>query len=99
MLEIYGVYEDRVTETLDAFYQEVTWIMLNDIEILMYALGASFPGSWLLLHGYPWIMADAYHSSLSVPYLQEFWEQSFEWEFLFVGPPYPKFLPNEFAFN
>jgi len=41
--EIYGVYEDRIAEALDTNWHEVVWLMLNDIEIFMYAIGASFP--------------------------------------------------------
>jgi len=40
---IYGVYETRTGEQNDGFYQETAFIMMNDIEIFMYALGASFP--------------------------------------------------------
>jgi len=50
VLGIYGVYENRANEAADEFYQETIFIMLNDIEILMYALGASFPvlSRWLV---------------------------------------------------
>ncbi|KAH8802904.1 hypothetical protein F5884DRAFT_803653 [Xylogone sp. PMI_703] len=43
ILGIYGVYENRTTNQLDQFYVETIFIMLNDIEILMYTLGATFP--------------------------------------------------------
>jgi len=43
---IYGIYETRTREQNDGFYQETAFIMMNDIEIFMYALSASFPGSF-----------------------------------------------------
>ena len=49
---IYGAYETRTAEVFDAFYQETPFIMLNNIELFMYALGASLPGLWSpLSHG------------------------------------------------
>ncbi|RFU27184.1 hypothetical protein B7463_g9155, partial [Scytalidium lignicola] len=42
-LGIYGVWENRTAAQLDEFYNETIFIMLNDIEILMYTLGATFP--------------------------------------------------------
>jgi hypothetical protein len=44
---IYGVYETRTDVQIDGFYQETAFIM-NDIEILVYAVGASFPGKYPL---------------------------------------------------
>ncbi len=41
---IYGAYETRTSNGNDGFYDETAFIMMNDIEILMYALGATFPG-------------------------------------------------------
>ncbi|KAL3420034.1 integral membrane protein [Phlyctema vagabunda] len=43
ILGVYGVYENRTSAQLDAFYQETIFLMLNNIEITMYTLGASFP--------------------------------------------------------
>jgi hypothetical protein len=43
-LGIYGVYENRVSDQNDGFYNETVFVMMNDIEIFMYAVGASFPG-------------------------------------------------------
>jgi len=40
---LYGAFETRTAEANDAFYQEVPFVMMCDIEILMYTLGASFP--------------------------------------------------------
>ena len=45
ILGIYGVFETRVTESNEGFYHETAFIMMNDIEILMYVVGASFPGT------------------------------------------------------
>ncbi|TVY38055.1 hypothetical protein LSUB1_G005944 [Lachnellula subtilissima] len=40
---IYGAYETRTAEVFDAYYQETPFIMMNNIELFMYALGASLP--------------------------------------------------------
>ncbi|KAE8442073.1 hypothetical protein EG329_003881 [Mollisiaceae sp. DMI_Dod_QoI] len=40
---IYGAYETRTQEGNHAFWQETAFVMMSDIEILMYTLGASFP--------------------------------------------------------
>ncbi|CZR62151.1 uncharacterized protein PAC_12048 [Phialocephala subalpina] len=40
---IYGAFETRTAEANEAFYQETAYVMMSDIEILMYTLGASFP--------------------------------------------------------
>ncbi|TAQ89028.1 hypothetical protein B7494_g2610 [Chlorociboria aeruginascens] len=42
-LGIYGVWRTRNSMTNDGFYNETDFVMLNDIEIFMYSLGASFP--------------------------------------------------------
>jgi hypothetical protein len=44
-LGIYGVYETRTSEANDGFYQEAVFMMMSDIEIFMYTLGASLPGT------------------------------------------------------
>lgn len=49
ILGIYGVWENRVAFAADAFYQETIFIMLNNVEILMYTIGASFPGTLIKL--------------------------------------------------
>jgi hypothetical protein len=41
---IFGVWETRTQQADDPFYHEVAFIMMTDVEIFMYALGASFPG-------------------------------------------------------
>lgn len=46
---IYGVYDNRTLAQLDGFYAETPFIMMNDIEILMYAIGASFPGNFHII--------------------------------------------------
>jgi len=40
---IYGAYQIRVLMAHDLFYNETPFIMMNDVEILLYALGATFP--------------------------------------------------------
>ena len=42
---IFGVWETRTQQADDPFYHEIAFIMMTDVEIFMYALGASFPGS------------------------------------------------------
>jgi hypothetical protein len=42
---IFGVWETRTQQADDPFYNEIAFIMMTDVEIFMYALGASFPGS------------------------------------------------------
>jgi len=41
---ILGIWSDRNDSTVDTSYSETLFIMLNDIEILMYTIGASLPG-------------------------------------------------------
>lgn len=41
---IYGAWETRTAEVFDAYYQETPFIMMNNIELFMYTLGASVPG-------------------------------------------------------
>lgn len=43
IIGIFSAFETRTANSNDGFWDEVPWIMMNDIEILMYALGASFP--------------------------------------------------------
>lgn len=40
---IYGVWGTRLQEADDAFYHEIAFLIMTDIEIFMYTLGASFP--------------------------------------------------------
>jgi len=40
---IYGAYQIRSLNAHDLFYNETPFIMMNDVEILLYALGATFP--------------------------------------------------------
>lgn len=49
---IYGSYKTRTVETNDLYYNEVAFIMMNDIEVFAYTLGASFPGMFYLLYPY-----------------------------------------------
>jgi len=42
---IYGVWETRTAEADDPFYHEAAFLMMTDVEIFMYAVGASLPGS------------------------------------------------------
>lgn len=50
---IYGSFETRTVETQQLFYKETAWIMMNDIEVFAYALGASFPGTPTLPSSFP----------------------------------------------
>jgi hypothetical protein len=43
---IYGIYEYRLETANDSFYREVVFLMIGTLEIFMYALGASFPGTY-----------------------------------------------------
>jgi len=43
LVGIYGSYKTRTVETNDLYYNEVAFIMMNDIEVFAYTLGASFP--------------------------------------------------------
>ncbi|CZT10298.1 hypothetical protein WAI453_009384 [Rhynchosporium graminicola] len=43
LVGIYGSFRTRTVESNELFYNEVTFIMMNDIETFCYALGASFP--------------------------------------------------------
>ena len=36
----------RTQVQTDPFYHEIAFLIMTDIEIFMYALGASFPGSY-----------------------------------------------------
>jgi hypothetical protein len=45
VIGIFGAYQNRTAEANDGYWEEVPWLMINDIEILMYALGASISGS------------------------------------------------------
>ncbi|PMD47486.1 hypothetical protein L207DRAFT_576263 [Hyaloscypha variabilis F] len=40
---IYGVWETRTAEADDPFYHEAAFLMMTDVEIFMYAVGASLP--------------------------------------------------------
>lgn len=40
---IFGAYQTRTADGNDAYFKEVPFVMMCDIEILMYSLGASFP--------------------------------------------------------
>jgi hypothetical protein len=42
------VWGTRVQESDDPFYHEIAFLIMTDIEIFMYTLGASFPGSSLV---------------------------------------------------
>ncbi|KUJ16976.1 uncharacterized protein LY89DRAFT_68688 [Mollisia scopiformis] len=50
---IYGAFETRTAEGNNAFYQETAFVMMCDIEILMYTLGASFPSMYSCLPSIP----------------------------------------------
>ncbi|KAH9221283.1 hypothetical protein DL95DRAFT_382165 [Leptodontidium sp. 2 PMI_412] len=43
LVGIYGSFKTRTVETNDLYYNEVAFIMMNDIEVFAYTLGASFP--------------------------------------------------------
>lgn len=43
VIGIFGAFETRTANGNDAYFREVPFVMMCDIEILMYALGASFP--------------------------------------------------------
>ncbi len=43
---IFGAYETRTIHGNDGYYKETAFVMMNDIEILMYALGSTFPGEY-----------------------------------------------------
>lgn len=38
------MYENRISESNDGYYHEAIFITMNEIEVFMYTLGASFPG-------------------------------------------------------
>jgi len=40
---IYGVWLNRAAEVQDIYYNESVWVILLDLEIFMYTLGATFP--------------------------------------------------------
>ncbi|KAH8784840.1 hypothetical protein F5882DRAFT_124422 [Hyaloscypha sp. PMI_1271] len=40
---IFGVWETRTQQADDPFYNEIAFIMMTDVEIFMYAIGASLP--------------------------------------------------------
>ncbi|KAJ5052357.1 uncharacterized protein L3040_002108 [Drepanopeziza brunnea f. sp. 'multigermtubi'] len=54
IIGIYGSYKTRTVESQQLFYNETPFIMMNDIEIFAYTLGASFP----VLSGYIVTKAD-----------------------------------------
>ncbi|KAL2061037.1 hypothetical protein VTL71DRAFT_9089 [Oculimacula yallundae] len=43
LVGIYGSFKTRTVKSNELFYNEVAFIMMNDIEVFMYALGASAP--------------------------------------------------------
>jgi hypothetical protein len=48
---IFGAYETRTIHGNDGYYKETAFVMMNDIEILMYALGSTFPGEYSIYLG------------------------------------------------
>lgn len=40
----YGVYMDRASSYTDSVYTQAVFLMTMAVEVLMYTLGASFPG-------------------------------------------------------
>jgi len=44
LIGIYGIWQNRWSRVLqDSIFSETVWLILNNIEVLMYTLGASFP--------------------------------------------------------
>jgi len=43
IIGFYGIWSDRFDSTIDLTYSEAPFIITNDLEILFYTLGASFP--------------------------------------------------------
>lgn len=41
---VYGIWTNRAADEINLVYNQTTFVMTNDIEIVMYSLGASFPG-------------------------------------------------------
>lgn len=49
LVGIYGFFKTRTVATNDLYYNEAAFLILNDVEILAYSLGASIPGPFLIL--------------------------------------------------
>jgi len=96
---IYGAYETRTAEVFDALYQETPFLMLNNIELFMYSLGASLPGLWpFQLRGKFFLTI---HSSFTISSRKSgSRNQSFPFELFLLGSQYPKlFLHNYWRFS